>query len=265
MKNSVIKLSGKNYPAEYLVSRLTARLYQDYPKRGAKEIIWVHSNMNAKLIEMFYPFFAVMEVKRVINILRYKFFRGTNKKIEEIFEESLLTEELKKFFIKVDSLKKIKDELPEKIPVLKKLVLKKEYEFFGEMEDEIYSEAYRSLLDDAKNMIIKNFMRRFIDHANIRQTYKVLKWDIEKSHILDGGFLARETFTKIIEKGDKRDLYAFLDSYFDGGFSESDVGILDILLIENMLESLRQFRFGDNYKGFILYYLWNCHYKAVTA
>lgn len=265
MKNSVIKFSGKNYPAEYLVSRLTARLYQDYPKMGAKEIIWVHSNMNAKLMEMFYPFFAVMELKRIINILRYKFFRGTDKKIEEIFEESLLTEELKKFFIKVDSLKKIKDELPEKVPLLKTLKLKKEYEFFGEMEDEIYSEAYRSLLNNAKNKIMENFMRRYIDHANIKQTYKVLKWNIEKSHILNGGFLGGETFTKIIEKGDKRDLYAFLDSYLDGGFSESDVGILDILLIENMLNNLSQFRFGDNYKGFILYYLWNCHYKAVTA
>jgi len=265
MKNSVIKFSGKNYPTEYLVSRLMTRLYQDYPKRGAKEIMWVHSNMNAKLTDMFYPFFAVMELKRVINILRYKFFRGTDKKIEEVFEESLLTEELKKFFIKVDSLKKIKDELPEKVPILKMLVLKKEYEFFGEMEDDIYSEAYSFLLNSAKNKIIKSFMRRYIDHANIRQTYKVMKWNLEKSHIIKGGFLDRETFIKIIEKGDKRDLYAFLDSYLDGWFSESDVGILDILLIENMLDSLREFRLGNNYKGFILYYLWNCHYKAVTA
>lgn len=265
MKKSVIKFSGKNYPPEYLVSRLMTRLYQDYPKRGEKEIMWVHSNMNAKLIDMFYPFFAVMELKRIINILRYKFFRGAEKKIEEIFEESLLTGELKKFFIKVDSLKEIKDELPEKVPILKTLVLKNEYEFFGEMEDEIYSEAYMFLLDNAKNKIIENFMRRYIDHANIRQTYKVLKWNLEKSHMLNGGFLERETFTKIIGKGDKADLYIFLDSYLDGGFSESDVGIMDILLIENMLDNLRQFRFGDNYKGFVLYYLWNCHYKAVTT
>ncbi|TYB32407.1 MAG: hypothetical protein FXF49_11655, partial [Flexistipes sinusarabici] len=137
MKNSVIKFSGKNYPPEYLVSRLMTRLYQGYPKRGAKEIMWVHSNMNAKLIDIFYPFFAVMELKKIINILRYKFFRGTEKKIEEIFEESLLTEELKKFFINVDSLKKLKDELRGKVSVLKTLELKKDYEFFGEMEDEI--------------------------------------------------------------------------------------------------------------------------------
>jgi len=265
MKNSVIKYSGKNYPAEYLVSRLMARFYQDYPKRGAKEIVWVHSNMNAALIDMFYPFFAVMELKRIIIILRYKFFRGTEKNIEEIFKDSLLTEELKKFFIHVDSLKKLKEGLPEKVSVLKTLELKKDYEFIGEMEDEIYSAAYIFLLNNAKNNLIKNFMRRYIDHANIKQTYKVLKWSLEKSHIINGGFIEKEIFTKIIEKGDKRDLYAFLDSYLGGGFNESDEDIMDILLIENMLNNLKQYRFGDNYKGFILYYLWNCHYKAATA
>lgn len=265
MKNSVIKYSGKNYPGEYLMSRLMARIYQDYPKRGAKEIMWVHSNMNATLIDIFYPFFAVMELKRIIIILRYKFFRGSEKNIEEIFKDSLLTEDLKKFFINVDSLKKLKDELRGKVSILKTLELKKDYEFFGEMEDEIYSAAYIFLLNNAKNNIMNNFMRRYIDHANIRQTYKVLKWNLEKSHIINGGFLEKEIFTEIFEKGDRRDLYSFLDSYLDEGFSETDEDILDILLIENMLNHLRQYRLGDNDKGFILYYLWNCHYKAATA
>lgn len=265
MKNLMISSSGKNYPAEYLVSRLMARLYQDYPKKGEKEIMWVHSNMNPKLVDMFYPFFVIMELKKIINLVRYKFFRGGERKVEEIFEESLLNDELKKFFLKTDSLDKIKDKLPEKLPVLQKLTLKKNYEFFGEMEDEIYSAAYRFLLKSSKYKVINNFMRRYIDHANIKQTYKILKWNLDIKHILSGGFLDIKTFTKIIRKGDKRDLYSFLDSYLEEGFNESDTDILDILLLQNMLNSLRQFRFGENYKGFILYYLWNCHYKSVTA
>jgi len=265
MKGLMIKYSEKNYPTEYLVSRLISRLHQEYPKKGEKEIIWVHSNMNAKLIDLFYPFFSIMELKNIIAILRYKFFRGLDSKIKEICEQSLLNEEVKKFFVKENSLRKIKDKLPEKIPILKRLVLKKEYEFFGEMEDDIYCEAYRFLLKNVKSKIIENFMRKYIDYANIKITYKVLEWNLKSCHILNGGFLQKETFIKIIEKGDKSDLYRLLDSYFQGGFKEEDMDLLDIILIEDMLESLKRFRFGDNYKGFILYYLWVCYYKAITA
>lgn len=264
MKNLVISYSGKNYPEEYLIARLRARLYNRYPEMGEREILWVHANMNDNLVYLFYPFFVIMELKRVIAILRYKLLERETRDIGVYLENSLLSKKLRAFLIKTDSIKKFKEELPYVFSVVDKSVLKKNYEYSGELEDEIWASAINYLLKNTKQKTMKNFIRAYIDQQNIKQTYKIIKWQLQSRWLIDGGFYDKSIFIKMIEMSALDLFYDFLSRYFGENFKETDLEILDILLAEKVLNDLHKYLFEDNAVGFILYYLWYCYYSGIT-
>jgi hypothetical protein len=264
MKNLVIRYSGKNYPEEYLVARLRARLYNRYPEMGEREILWVHANMNNNLVYLFYPFFVIIELKRVIAILRYKLLERETRDIGVYLENSLLSKELRAFLLKADSIKRFKEGLPHAFAVLDQYVLKRNYEYPGEMEDEIWVSVINYLLKNTKQKTMKNFIRAYIDQQNIKQAYKIMKWQLQTRQLIDGGFYDKSIFIKMIEMSALDLFYDFLSRHLGENFKETDLEILDILLAEKMLIDLRKYLFEDNTAGFILYYLWYCYYSGIT-
>jgi len=111
---------------------------------------------------------------------------------------------------------------------------------------------------------MKNFIRAYIDQQNIKQTYKIMKWQLQTRQLIDGGFYDKGIFIKMIEMSDPDLFYDFLGKYFGENFKETDLEILDILLAEKMLNDLHKYLFEDNMVGFILYYLWYCYYSEIT-
>lgn len=266
MKKRVIEKSKKNYPDEFLFARLRSRLSENYPAKGFREIVWVHSVMNSKLFLTFYPFFVIIHLNKIVALLRYKFFQKEKRKTEEIFKETLFAREFKEFAIKIDSLEQIKLEATQ-FDIFLKFDFKKFQnimENIGEVEDRLLAHIFFRLLKNTKQKAIKNFVSSYIDYINIKQVYKALKWHLEDIFLIDGGLCDKIIFLKIIDNSDETAFYDFLDGYFKEGFKELDIEILDILLIEKMLNEMKKYIL-DNNIGFLLYYLFYCHYLEITG
>lgn len=264
MKKLVIEKSSNIYPNEFLFARLRSRLSENYPKAGFGEIRWVHSTMNPKLFLIFYPFFIIIHLNKIVSILRYKFFQKEKTDIEEVFKNTLFSDEFKKFAFKTFYPNNVKEELTRNFDIFSNFNFK-DYKNTGEVEDKLLTQIILYLLKNTKHKVMKNFVSNYIDYLNIKQVYKILRWKLENRTLIDGGFCDKKIFLKIVDTSDMHVFYEFLNNYFKEGFKELDIEIMDILLIERMLNEARKYTLSNNTTGFLLYYLLYCYYLDITG
>lgn len=270
----LLKIRDSNYPREYLLSRVRARLplkvFHDIHSvtqlrvKLGNEFRWLYSQMNAELRDIFSSVFIYFELKNIFAALRFRL--GAERDFKDVFLASLLSIE-------------IQNCLTEEKKLIKAIncVVKSFNDFFKVSEplDDVFIQNglksfeeklniffYKYALNTAKDEAVAEFFRYKIDERNIMAVYKHIRWDIEEyPELISGGKVNRERLLKAFQKYS----YGLLEDVIKSITGvEADIQNIENVLKTGMTRLLTRLSKNTLSNAVILHYLWVLYMDALA-
>jgi len=197
-------------PVEYLRPTEYGESVMEYSGEGAwmflaRELKWLHAQMNNRLKNIFDPFFMYIEVETLIMCFRYKYSKKDETEPGEILRYSLLSNKIKEGILMSEDLPELLEELEKKALIpscgagsLKDLFLK---DGLQGLEQGLN----RAFLERVKNKVLHPELRAFflytIDSRNMNAVYKSLRWGIKtEPYLISEGMVGSSRLLKIFHE-----------------------------------------------------------------
>ncbi len=188
-------------PIEYLQKTRYGEFLGEYSKEGiwyhlGSEYRWLYRQMNRRLREDFYYVFVYLELKRIIQCLRYKIQKGGNREIHKLLSVSLISKDLKTLLIdKSDPLTIIEGLERAGLTGLKQAFTERG---LSGLEEVVVDCFFKETSIVRLHPLIRSIFSYIIDSINITILYKYLRWSVKTTPIfIDSGGFSKETVLKL--------------------------------------------------------------------
>jgi len=293
--------ADRGYPTEYLLSRIRGRragLLKDWKtllfdaapldallssrarsgvvevspdavwRRLMKEYRWVYGQMNERLRELFSLFFLYAEL-RTINICLRQMKDRKSARLEELLEESLLSNELRKVCLS-------SPESTAAVAAISRIFSRLSLSF-GDLPRVFADEGLRGVERGLTNLfleyaaeqklhpLIKAFMVRMIDARNLlRLAVSVQQETVSAPDFIAFGSLPREQLVRIQQQRDLVAAGALVRQYAGVKVELQDPSQVEHALYRATTQYLKQAGRDPLGVGTILDYLWRCSIEAMN-
>ena len=294
------RFEDRGYPEEYLVARIKgrrARLIQDWDglvfspdpveylrptEHGesimehsgegawmflAKELKWLHTQMNNRLKDIFDPFFMYIEVETLIMCFRYKYSEKEGPKLEEILRYSLLSNKIKESIL-------MSEDLPELLEEFAKKALLP-WGGMGSLKGLFLEDGLQGLeqglntafLETVKNMVLHPELMGFflytIDSRNMNAVYKCLRWGIKtEPYLIREGMVGLSKLRKLFYDNSMPEFERLVFNVTGLSVKEATPAGIDNILQKGLAKRLKTAGRMGSEIGLILNYLWECYMEA---
>lgn len=290
----------RGYPEEYLVARIRgrgSRLIQDWdglvfsPDQVeylrptdhwesivehsgegawmflARELKWLHTQMNNRLKDIFDPFFMYIEIETLIICFRYIYSKKEVTELEEILRYSLLSNKIKEIIL-------ISEELPGLLEELEKRALLSSGGV-GSLKDLFLEDGLQGLEQGLNTAFLEMIVSRrlhpelwdfflyTIDSRNMKAVYKCLRWGIKNEpYLIREGKVGLSRLRKLFYDKSMPEFEKLVSNVAGLSVKEATPAGIDNTLQKGLAKRLKTAgRKGSNI-GLILNYLWECYMEA---
>jgi len=292
------KTGNREYPTDYLLSRLRARraaLIKDYhliassnppldllPSQYAKffdgqsadgvweslmkDLRWVYFQMNSRLQGIFRPLFFCYELRTIFICLRYR-AANKNEEMERALSLSLLSDGLKDIMRSGDNISSVVEGLENTLEVLSE-GFRGLAAIFAEKG---HREAERALMNAylehivAANIhpVMDFFFSYIIDMRNVVALYKHLRWDIKSPPpFVHGGSIGEMKFKETLDKRMMPDIGPLIYKLTGAGIKHLNGTAIENTLLRGLTGQLRARGKDPLDIGLIIDYLWRRYLVA---
>jgi len=197
-------------PAAYIASKRYSNIGELQKKDFADRLVnqeyrWLYLKMNPVLRKIFYPFFALAELRKLIACLRFLATNRDRDRISTVLAHSLLAAPLLNQLLSGDEPEAIMKRLRAYLTRL----FEKSVPTFDlkddltpkKMEEAIHSAFFEECFSKKLHPVIRNYLQDRIDYYNILLLYRHIKWHQEDSPIfLSNGTISADRFSSLTEK-----------------------------------------------------------------
>lgn len=267
-------LENRDYPADYILSRLRLRRFnygylsevtasQNVWRSFMLECKWLYSHMNKDLRKIFEPVFLYLEIRNIIIFLRNKVL---SERPPEILSLTLLPKDFKKALISAKDIKESIRHIEGLFSYISEgfyhLSISLKEKGMAKIEDEIMRLYLESIINKALHFVIRVFMRSLIDSKNILMLHKCLRWKLkDKPEFIMGGNITVRELKRVYEKGDIDGIGALLYRHTGIRLKKED---LQTSLIEGIRRIIMRYIEDPLNIANILNYIWGCYIQAIN-
>ncbi len=294
-------LENREYPTEYLLSRIKGRRAQlikdwrtlifgvapfesvsstryrgllgikspeDVWKFLIKEYRWVYFQMNGVLRQIFQPFFLYSELRTIFICLRLLKEKKAGK-VNELLEASLLSEEIKAVLTE-------SEDIAATVAALERIFCSLSSQFGG-LTELLSAEGLRGVEQRLANRylvhtvhskldpLMRIFFSRLIDSRNIMSLYKHLRLNIKtEPEFLPGGGIAEARLREVLKSGDLFGVSSLIREFIGIKIERPDPTQVETSLYKGITRFLRKEGKDPFGAGPILDYLWRCSIEAMN-
>jgi vacuolar-type H+-ATPase subunit C/Vma6 len=259
-------------PVEYLRPTDYGELIEEHSGEGAwmflaRELKWLHTQMNNRLKDIFDPFFMYIEVETLIMCFRYKYSEKEGPELEEILRYSLLSNKIKEIILMSQDMPELLEELDKRaflpsggLGSLKDL-------FFEDGLQGLEQGLNTSFLETIENQSLHPELRDFflytIDHRNMNAVYKCLRWGIKtEPYLIREGMVGLSRLRKVFYDNSMPEFERIVFNVAGLSVKEATPAGIDNTLQKGLAKRLKTAgRMGSDI-GLILNYLWECYMEA---
>lgn len=297
----LLQRSGdRGYPEEYLVSRIRGRgsrlvsdwdglvfspdppaylrstEHRDNVEEGsgegawtsfARELKWLHNQMNNRLRNIFDPLFLYIEIETLIRSFRYKYSKKEGAEPEGILRYSLLSKRTRQVILKSNELPELLEEL-EKRGSLFSGSEKSMKDIFEEdglpgLERGLRRAFLETVNDMRLHPAVRDFFAYTIDSRNMKTLIKCLRWGIRtEPYLISGGSVGLSRLRKVFRENSLPEFERIVFGLTGLRVKESSPAVIENVLHKGMAKRLRKAVIKEGNTGIILNYLWGCYMEA---